>query len=532
MIAGVQTAILLLGVVAAVAWEARRLAVPPAILLVVVGVLLALVPGLPPVALVPELVLLLVLPPLIYFAGVAMSWREFRANVRPIALLAVGCVVFTATAVAAVAHALFGMPWAVGFVLGAIVSPPDVVAPLAIARRLGLPRRLLVILEGEGLANDATALVLYRFAVAAVMTGVFTLPPVLGTFAAIFVGELAYGFAVGWAVLRIRHAAGDPRIEITLSLLTPYVAYWVPEHLGGSGVLATVVCGLYVSWNGPRLISSATRLQGLFVWDLFTFLIEGTVFVLTGLQARTLFEHASHMPVGELLVETAAIVGVVIASRFVWVFTATYLPRWLVPRLARTDPAPSPQTVFMIAFTGVRGIVSLAAALGIPLATASGAAFPYRDVIQFVTFSVIVVTVVGQGLVMPRVIEWLGLTEVGRAERRDDAADEITNRRRVIEGMLRQLDEAAAARGLPARVVDPLRAQHRERLQRLAFLGGDDSEEHRLARLAEELELQLIASEREHLYRLMCAGEVQDEARRRIERELDLREAQLRGPTS
>ena len=532
MIAGVQTAILLLVVVAAVAWAARRLAMPPAILLVVVGVLLALVPGLPPVELVPELVLLLVVPPLIYSAGVAMSWREFRANLRPIALLAVGCVVFTTVAVAVVAHALFGMPWAAGFVLGAIVSPPDVVAPLAIARRLGLPRRLLVILEGEGLANDATALVLYRFAVAAVGTGTFALAPAVGTFAAIFVGEIAYGFAVGWAVLRVRHAAGDPRVEITLSLLTPYLAYWVPEHLGGSGVLATVVCGLYVSWHGAWLIPSATRLQGLFVWDLFTFLIEGTVFVLTGLQARTLLERARHLAVGELLTATAAIVGVVVAARFVWVFTATFVPRRLAPRLTRADPAPSWQTAFLVSFTGIRGIVSLAAALGIPLATAAGAPFPARDLIQFVTFCVIVMTLVGQGLLLPVVIERLGLAAVGRAERRADTAREIASRRSAIEALLRHLDEVAARRGLPADVVEPLRAHHRERLQRLAFLGGDDSEEHCLARLADELELQLIAAERGHLYQLMCAGEVQDEARRRIERELDLREAQLRGPTS
>ena len=219
--------------------------------------------------------LLLVLPPLIYSAGVAMSWREFRFNLRPISLLAIGCVVFTTAVVAAVAHAWLGLPWAVAFVLGAIISPPDVVAPLAIARRLGLPRRLLVILEGEGLANDATALILYRFAIAAVSTGAFALGPALATFGAIFVGEIAFGLAVGWTMLRIRYAAADPRVEVTLSLVTPYIAYWVPEHLGGSGVLATVVAGLYTSWHGPMLINAATRLQGVFFWGLFTYLGRG-----------------------------------------------------------------------------------------------------------------------------------------------------------------------------------------------------------------------------------------------------------------
>ena len=219
--------------------------------------------------------LLVILPPLIYSAGVAMSWREFRFNLRPIALLAFGCVVFTTCAVAVALHYLLGWPGRVAFVLGAIVAPPDVVAPLAIARRLGLPRRLVVVLEGEGLANDATALILYRFAVAAVSTGMFSLGKATGTFALIVVGEIVFGIAVGWLSLRLRHWARDPRVEITLSLMTPYLAFWVPEHLGGSGVLATVAAGLYVSWNGPLLISAATRLQGIFFWDLIIYVIEG-----------------------------------------------------------------------------------------------------------------------------------------------------------------------------------------------------------------------------------------------------------------
>src|SRR5882724_12470110 len=222
MIEKIQIAVLLLLVVAAVAFVARRLKLPPAILLVIVGVVLALVPGLPRVELVPELVLLLVLPPLIYSAGVAMSWREFRSNLRPITLLAIGCVIFTTVAVAAVGHWLLGLPWPVGFVLGAIISPPDTVAPLAIARRLQIPRRILVILEGEGLANDATALILYRFAVAAVSAGVFSLAEATGTFAVIVAGEIVWGIGVGWLSLRLRRWVGDPRIEIMLSILTPF----------------------------------------------------------------------------------------------------------------------------------------------------------------------------------------------------------------------------------------------------------------------------------------------------------------------
>src|SRR6202142_2706477 len=270
-----QTILFMLAVLATVAVAAKRLNISPSVLLVVAGIGMALIPGLPKVTLAPELVLLVILPPLIYSAGVAMSWREFRFNLRPIALLAFGCVLFTTCAVAAAAHYLLNFDWGVGFLLGAIISPTDVVAPLAIARKLGLPRRIVVVLEGEGLANDATALVLYRFAVVAVSTGTFSLPEAAGTFVLIVVGEIIYGLAVGWLSLRLRQWAREPRVKITLSLMTPYLAFWVPAHFGGSGVLATVACGLYVSWIGPRLIGSATRLQGIFFWDLIVYLIEG-----------------------------------------------------------------------------------------------------------------------------------------------------------------------------------------------------------------------------------------------------------------
>jgi monovalent cation/hydrogen antiporter len=270
MITTIQTLVLLLAVVAAVAVVAARQKIPKAILLVLTGVVLALIPGLPTVELAPELVLLLVLPPVIYWSAVAMSWPEFRFNLGPIALLAVGGVGFTTVAVAAASHLLLGLPWPVGFVLGAIVSPPDVMAPLSIARRMQLPRRILVILEGEGLANDAAALILYRFAVAAVVTGAFSPTKAAGTFAVIVAGEILWGIGVGWLMLRLRRWVGDPRIEITLSVLTPFLSFWVPEHLGGSGVLATVTTGLYSSWNGFRLISAATRLQGIFFWDFLS----------------------------------------------------------------------------------------------------------------------------------------------------------------------------------------------------------------------------------------------------------------------
>jgi monovalent cation/hydrogen antiporter len=300
MIATIQTLVLLLAVVAAVAVVAARLKIPQAILLVLTGVGLALIPGLPTVELAPELVLLLVLPPVICSSAVDMSWREFKFNLRPITLLAVGCVLFTTVAVAVATHFLLGLAWPVAFVLGAIVSPPDAMAPLSVARRMQLPRRILVILEGEGLANDAAALILYRFAVAAVVTGAFSPAKAAGTFAAIVAGEILWGIGVGWLMLRLRRWVRDPSIEITLSVLTPYLSFWVPEQLGGSGVLATVTAGLYISWNGFRLISAATRLQGIFFWDFLIYLMEGMVFLITGLQARPLVARISDNSIVEL----------------------------------------------------------------------------------------------------------------------------------------------------------------------------------------------------------------------------------------
>ncbi|HEX2591505.1 MAG TPA: Na+/H+ antiporter, partial [Rhizomicrobium sp.] len=413
----------LLAVIAAIAVVADRLKIPSSILLVLSGVILALIPGLPVVQLVPEFVLLFVLPPVIYTSAVAMSWREFRFNLRPISLLAVGCVVFTTGAVAAAAHYAVGLPWPVGFVLGAIVSPPDAVAPLSIIRRMRLPRRLAVILEGEGLANDATALILYRFAIAAVLSGAFSASEALGSFLLIVVGEIAWGVAVGWAMLRIRRWAGETRIEILLSVLTPFAAYLLPETLGGSGVLATVCCGLYISWNGLRLISATTRLQGIFFWNFLIYLTEGLVFLITGLQARTIISGIQGYSPTELLYAAALISAVVIVARFVWMYPATYLPR-LIPSIQRADPAPPWQWPFALAFTGIRGIVSLAAALAIPLQTAAGDAFPHRDLILFLTFSVIVVTLIGQGLLLPTVMRILGLENAGTNERRAERDEE------------------------------------------------------------------------------------------------------------
>jgi len=527
MIATIQILILLLLVTAAVGVVATRLKIPPAILLVISGVILALAPGLPAVELAPELVLLLVLPPIIYSSAVSMSWREFRFNLRPIALLAVGCVAFTTIAVAAASHWLLDFTWPVGFLLGAIVSPPDAVAPLSIARRMQLPERILFILEGEGLANDATALILYRFALAAVSVGVFSFTHAAAMFAAIVAGEIIWGIGVGWLMLRLRRWVNDPRIELTLSILTPFFAYWPPEQLGGSGVLATVTTGLFISWNGLRLISAATRLQGIFFWDFFIYLLEGMVFLITGLQARTLIPHIGNYSMSELAISVAVVSAVVIAARFVWTYPATYLPRWLFPAIRRKDPSPPWEWPFVLAFTGVRGIVSLAAALGIPFIIANARPFPNRDLILFLTFSIILVTLVGQGLMLPSIIRALGLAHAGRRERHANLIEEQQARRQAIRAAISRLDQLAAERALSEDVIRPLRSRHRDRLKHVEDESDGSESNRKLAELHDEIELLLIAAEREEINELYLSGELKDEARRRIERELDLREADL-----
>ncbi len=519
-----QIFLILLAVLAGTAFLARRINVAPAILLLLAGVALAFVPGMPQVELPPELVLLVVLPPLIYSASVAMSWREFKYNLRPIILLSVGCVIFTAFAVAAVTHYLIGLPWNVGFLLGAIVAPPDVVAPLAIARRLGIPRRILVVLEGEGLANDATALILYRFAVAAISTGLFSLPVAMGEFAAIICGEVLFGAAVGWLSLRARHHARDPQIEITLSLITPYLAYWLPEHFGGSGVIATVACGLYMSWNGPLLISAATRLQGIFFWDLVIFLIEGLLFLLTGFQMRLLFEKSKTFPLDDILIATSLVTVMVVVARFAWVFPATYLPR-LIKRVRVRDPSPPWQWVFVLSFTGVRGAVSLAAALALPFALPGGGAFPYRDLILFVSFGVIFITLVGFGLGLPPVVRWLGVAQAGRAEHVAELESEIAARREALGAALKSLDAITDDRALSDEVVKLLRARHETRTNQLP--DSLDPEAHDVSAAGTRLTRELISVERKFIHVLLRDGKITDETRRRIERDLDLEEASL-----
>ncbi|MEY4964703.1 MAG: hypothetical protein RL274_286 [Pseudomonadota bacterium] len=515
----------LLSVTAASALAARRLQIPISIVLVVVGLALGFMPFMPAIALSPELVLSLFLPPLLYSSGVGMSWRGFRNHLRPILQLAVGCVVFTAAVVAGVLHWLLGVPLAVGFVLGAVVSPPDAVAPMAIARRHAVPGRILTVLEGERLVNDATALILFSFAVAAVVGGAaFSIPAAIGQFLVTVACEIVWGLIVGWASLALRRWAQDTRVEMVFSLLTPFAAFWVPEVLGGSGVLATVTCGLFVSWNGPRFISPATRLQGFFVWDLVVYLVEGMIFLLTGLQARMIVDRLQSGDWNRVLLAAAAVCTAVIVVRFVWVFVVTYGPRLIWKPLRASEPAPHWRQVFVVAFTGIRGVVSLAAALSIPF-TAGGAPFPERDLLLLVTFAVILVTLVGQGLSFSWVIKKLGLVDEGLQEAADHKRQEIAARVKSIDAALSRLDALEGAATSPE-TVEALRRRHSDRRAYFVAACMDPSDDATLS--SSDLQLRFVEAERASIADMYRRGEFHDDARRRIERELDLEDSRLR----
>ena len=510
--------------VASLTVVARRVHIISPILLLVVGALIAYTPGIPQLILDPELVLLTLLPPILYSSGVGMSWRGFRSNLRPILLLAIGCVLFTAAAVAALGHFLLGMSWAVGFVLGAIVAPPDAVAPMAVMKHMRLPRRLITVLEGESLVNDATALVIFGFALSAVATGTFSLPAAAGKFLAIVVGEIAYGVGIGWLMLRVRHLAADPLAEVLLALATPFLAFWPPHAAGSSGVVACVATGLYVSWNGQRLIRPATRLQGYFIWGLVTWSIEALVFLLTGLQARAVISRISGEGWNRALVAGALVSLTVILVRFVWVFPATYLPRWLIPAMGRADPPPNWRLPFVVSFSGPRGVVTLAAALSIPLSIA-GNAFPDRDVLLFVAFCVIAVTLIALGAALPLVVRGLGLASAGKDEAAADKRDERRARLEGLDAVLHALDTASQAAQPVA--VDAVRRWHSDRRAHLAITADESNEDDPVAE-ASRLQLDLIDVERGSIARAYADNHLTDEARRRIERELDLEEARVR----
>src|SRR5687767_496278 len=403
----------LLGLLVAVATllvVAPALRVPYPILLVLGGIALGFIPGMPELELPPDLVLVALLPPLLYAGTFFTSLHDLRVNLRPNGLLSVGLVVATTVAVAVVAHAAFGgLGWGPAFVLGAIVSPTDPVAAAAISRRLGVPRRLVTIVEGESLINDGTALVAYRFAVVAVVTGTFSIWDAGVAFVGSVLGGIGVGLAVGWLIRQLRRRLDNPPLEITIALLSGYFAYLPAELLNVSAVLAAVTVGVYMGSHTSELTTAQTRVQGDAVWEIVVFVLNALLFLLIGLQLPVVLDRLSGESAWTLLGYGAIVSATVILVRMAWVYPSAYLPRLLSRRIRELDPYPPWTHPAFIGWAGMRGAVSLAAALALPLATDDGPAFPHRDLILFLTMCVVLATLVGQGLTMPLVIRLLGL---------------------------------------------------------------------------------------------------------------------------
>jgi Na+/H+ antiporter len=498
-------------------YVARRVGIADPILLVlggvVLGYVLQLLPEAPAFELEPDLVFLLFLPPILFGAAFFTPIRDFRANARPILLLAIGLVLFTTLAVGVVTKLLVPeLPWAVAFVLGAIVAPPDAVAATAIFQRLGVPRRIVTILEGESLINDASALIAYRVAVAAILTGSFSLLEASVSFVAVGLGGILVGLIVGKLVTATMARTNEPTMEIIVSLIAPIAAYFPAEELGVSGVLATVVAGLITGRRAARVLSPAGRLMGQGAWAVVIFLINAFVFTSIGLQLPAIIAGLGAYSAAELIGLGLAVSATAILARIVWVFPATYLPRRLSAKVRARDPSPSVRGVFIVSWAGMRGAVSLAAALALPLES------PERELILFLTFCVIVATLVGQGLTLPFLIRRLGVM----ASTEPDT--ELAHARlAAMEAGLRRLDDLAVDFPGHGELIDTLRATFDHEASHVwphSDMPIDESDkerlEHRLIRDA------VITAQRESVIRLRDGGVINDETLRRIERDLDL----------
>ena len=497
----------------------RRIRVPYPVLLLLGGLVVGLIPGIPPLELDPEIVFLVVLPPLLYVSAFLTPIRDFRSNLKNISLLAVGLVAVSAAVVAAIAMALVpGMTWPLAAALGAIVAPPDAVAATAIAQRLAVPRRVISILEGESLLNDATALTIYRAAIAAaVAAAAVSVVGSLASFVFVALGGILIGLVVGWIALWIRSHLNDTPVEITVSLLTPYAAYLPAEAFGVSGVLAAVTAGLFLGRRSSRIMGSEARLAGRAVWESLVFLLTGVVFLAIGFQISSLARQMERAAVFELAAIGVLVSLALVVVRAIWIFAMS-----LRELLSKQQRAARLRESIVLSWAGMRGVVSLAAALAIPVSL-PGNAQAARDAIIIITFTVILVTLVGQGLTLPLVIKGVGLGSDA-----DEGHEESHARQELIEEALARIDELEEKWPDHKPLIDQLRTsyQHRaEHEEQLHEAPSNEAEqelvEHR------QIRSDVIGAQREALLAMRDRGAIDDDVLREIERELDLEEIRM-----
>jgi CPA1 family monovalent cation:H+ antiporter len=524
---GAHAELVLLGLLAAVAVLmalAPVLRVPYPILLVLGGLALGFVPGVPRIVLPPQLVLVGVLPPLLYAGGFFTSLRDLRANVRPISALALGLVAATVAGVGAVAHAAFDLGWGPAFVLGAIVAPTDPLASSAIARRLGVPRRIVTIVEGESLVNDGSALVLYRAAVVAVVAGTFSIWDAGLLFVLTVAGGIAVGLAVGWIIAQVRIRLDNIPAEILISLLSGYLAYIPANALHVSGVLAAVTVGVYLGWRSPELSTPAMRMQGNAVWVTLVFLLNALLFALVGLQLRPILDALSGRSTGRLIADAALATATVVAIRFAWVFPFLYLPKVLRGRAAGLEGTPRWQGPAAVSWMGMRGAVSLAAALALPLTTNAGEPFPGRSFIVYLTFTVILGTLVVQGLTLPALLRFLRLEDDGLEAKEDAKA-----RMLAAEAAIARLEELSGEDWVLDDTAERLRGLYDFRRSRFRarFDENDDGSIETRSANYQRLRHELLEAERRRVVQLRREGRISDDVMHRVERDLDLEDVRL-----
>ena len=498
---------------------ARRVRVAYPIFLVLGGLAIGLIPGLPRLIVDPRLIYVLVLPPIVYVASVFTPLRTLRANLANVASLAVGLVIASALVVAAVAHSLVpGMSWAIALLIGGITSPSDEVAVTQVAAQLSVPRRVLAVIEAESLLNDATGITLYRVALLAVLAGSFSFAFAAGTFLLSSIGGLAIGVAVGWLMVQVRRRINDTPVEITLALLTPYAAFLPADALNASGVIATVVAGLIVGSRFTRITSADSRLAGRAVWDMVVFLLNGFVFILTGLEVPYVLDRIPISEIGKYVGVGVVVSLALVAVRAIWVFTSEYLRRRRQSgRIALSRPGDS----VVLTWAGMRGVVSLAIVLALPQTLPSGAPFPFRAELLVITLTVIVLTLVGEGVTLPWVIRRAHLgadTEV--------LDEEAAARRRLVDAAVNRIDELYPVWPGHHPLLDQMRESYRHRSEHAERQRDDGSRDAANQELIEHREIRrtVAVAERETLLRLRAEGQIDDDVMRKLERELDLEE--------
>jgi CPA1 family monovalent cation:H+ antiporter len=515
----------LLVAAAALLLLADPLRIPYPILLVVGGLVLGFAPGVPNLTMPPDVVLIGILPPLLYSAAFNTGLRELRRNLRPISLLAIGLVVLTTVTIAAVAHYVIDLSWAAAFVLGAVVSPTDPLAATSVAHRLGVPRRAIAIIEGESLVNDGTALVLYKFAVAAVVTGSFSLLDATASFIWSVLGGVAVGLVIGRGIRFVRRRLYNPPLEVMIAFLTGYFTFLPASAIGASGVLAVVTAGVYMGWHTPELTTVETRLQGAGFWAIFNFLLNALLFGLVGLQLQPILDQLHGRSWQELVGYAALVWGAVAMIRIVYGPPIAYIPRWVIPGLRERDPVPPWQFIAFIAWAGMRGGVTLAAALAIPLHTDAGAPFPDRSLIIFLAFSVVLASLVLQGLSLPGLVRLVGLEEDSAAAEREEAKARI----HAAEAALERLDELVDEGWVRSDTAERVRGAYNFRSNRFrARLDDADDgaiEEQSLA--YQRLRRQLLDAERGAVVALRNEGRISEDVMQRVTRDLDLEDSRL-----